>query len=199
MYASLPYNTKPLLAYHPNLSEVARATPTKPVGCHRPLIRNWPPLSYSLYSPPHRHPRLTPNLRYAPRLSSDSHASFLAPTGRQSTDGGKQRAAPGHGSHNKSPLLGEGQGWGQFVIHHSSFIIGSGVWRLAGGYASLTPVCILPPHRGFSSSASANPSSSEEDMCRAWKSWERSVLWMVVRKGMCSRLLALVAFDRIVA
>ena len=41
--------------------------------------------------------------------------------GRQNTDGGKQCAAPGHGIHNKSPLLGEGQGWG-----NSSFIIGSG-------------------------------------------------------------------------
>ena len=44
--------------------------------------------------------------------------ALLAPTGRQITGRGKQRAAPGHGSHNKPPLLGEGLGWG-----HSSFII----------------------------------------------------------------------------
>ena len=29
---------------------------------------------------------------------------------------------------------------------------------MAGGYASLTPVCILPPFQGFSCIASANPS-----------------------------------------
>ena len=44
--------------------------------------------------------------------------ALLALKGRQITDGGKQRAAPGHGAHNKSPLLGEGQGWGQFAIYH---------------------------------------------------------------------------------
>ena len=45
-----------------------------------------------------------PNLRYAPRLPSDLHLPLLALQmrplalkGRQSTDGGKQRAAPGRG------------------------------------------------------------------------------------------------------
>ena len=59
------------------------------------------------------------------------------------------------------------------------------------------------PRYGLMSYCGPSPFSpsrnSEEDMCRAWKRWERSVLWMVARKGMCSRCLALVAFDRIVA
>ena len=54
--------------------------------------------------------------------------ALLALKGRQNTDGGKQRAAPGHGFHNKSPLLGEGQGWGNssFIIRHSSLVQGCG-------------------------------------------------------------------------
>ena len=55
--------------------------------------------------------------------------------GRQITDGGKQRAAPGHGKLITFPPCADGAREG-----------GRGrVWRLAGGYASLTPVCNLSP------------------------------------------------------
>ena len=57
----------------------------------------------------------------------------LALKGRQITDGGKQRAAPGHGKLiTPPPSRREGGGRGR-------------VWHVAGGYASLTPVCTLPP------------------------------------------------------
>ena len=61
---------------------------------------------------------------YAAGLPEDNQALQMRPwqshreQGRQSTDGGERSVTPGHGFHNKSPLLGEGQGWG-----HSSFII----------------------------------------------------------------------------
>ena len=47
--------------------------------------------------------------------------ALLALKGRQNTDGGERSVTPGHGSHNKSPLLGEGRG----AIRHSSFVIHS--------------------------------------------------------------------------
>ena len=57
--------------------------------------------------------------------------------GRQSTGGGKQRAAPGRGKLITPPPLRhrrrEGAGGGR---------------RLTGGYASLTPVCTLSPFQG---------------------------------------------------
>ena len=57
--------------------------------------------------------------------------------GRQSTGGGKQRAAPGRGKLITPPPCADGARVGA-----------GGGWRLTGGYASLTPVCNLPPRQG---------------------------------------------------
>ena len=158
------------------------------------------PLTQStIFRPPSPHPK--PPLRPAPlqRFTPSPLSPANAPSSpERATDYRRGQAMRSPRSRVPQQITPPWGGAGVGTIRHSSFIIGSGVWRLSGGYASLTPVCNLPPPRGFSSSASANPSSSE-DMCRAWKSWERSVLWMVARKGMCSGCLALVAFDRIVA
>ena len=76
------------------------------------------------------------------RATPTAAFALLALKGRQITDGGKQRVAPGHGTHNNSPLLGEGQGWGNssFIIHHSSFIIhhSSLVQGEGGGWPGVT-------------------------------------------------------------
>ena len=127
-----------LFIAYPRLSE------RQPVGCHSqsltksPVTRPWrSPLSSGRL-------RLPPTLRYAPRLPSDSHLLLLALQmrplalkGRQITDGGKQRVAPGHGKLITPPPCADGAREG----------VGGG-WRLIGGYASLTPVCILSPPRG---------------------------------------------------
>ena len=64
---------------------------------------------------------------------------LLAPTGRQSTDGGKQRVAPGRGQLKPPPPCADGARAGA-----------GGGWRhVAGGYASLTPVCTLSPFQGL--------------------------------------------------
>ena len=68
--------------------------------------------------------------------------ALLALKGRQNTDGGKQRAAPDLRQVNNTPSLRrwrKGGGRGR-------------VWRLTGGYASLTPVCTLPPFQGSKTS-----------------------------------------------
>ena len=62
----------------------------------------------------------------------------LALKGRQNTDGGKQRAAPGHGQLITPPPCADGAREGE-----------GGGRRLAGGYASLTPVCTLSPFQGL--------------------------------------------------
>ena len=69
------------------------------------------------------------------------HLSSLAIAlkGRQITDGGKQRAAPGHGKLITPPPLRRRRQGG----------VGGRVWRFVGGYALLTPVCTLPPFQGF--------------------------------------------------
>ena len=67
-------------------------------------------------------------------LASLNSPRLLALKGRQITDGGKQRAAPGCGKLITPPPCADGAREGA-----------GGGWRLSGGYASLTPVCTLPP------------------------------------------------------
>ena len=62
----------------------------------------------------------------------------LALKGRQITDGGKQRVAPGHGKLITPPPSADGAREGE----------GGGCGTGPGGHASLTPVCTLSPRRG---------------------------------------------------
>ena len=58
--------------------------------------------------------------------------------GRQITDGGKQRAAPGYGKLITPPPCADGARAG----------VRGRVWHGDGGHASLTPVCALSPLQG---------------------------------------------------
>ena len=63
---------------------------------------------------------------------------LLALKGRQITDGGKQRAAPGYGKLITPPPCADGAREG----------VRGRVWHGDGGHASLTPVCALSPLQG---------------------------------------------------
>ena len=66
--------------------------------------------------------------------------ALLALKGRQNTDGGKQRVAPGHGK-LITPPPSRREGGGRGRERH-----------VAGGYALLTPVCTLSPLQGSKTS-----------------------------------------------
>ena len=117
------------------------------------------PLTQStIFRPPSPHPK--PPLRPAPlqRFTPSPLSPANAPSSpERATDYRRGQAMRSPRSRVPQQITPPWGGAGVGTIRHSSFIIGSGVWRLSGGYASLTPVCNLPPPRGFSGTASANP------------------------------------------
>ena len=109
--------------------------------------------TYTLSPPPLPPPkpplRPAPPQRFTPSpLSLVNAPVAIALKGRQITDGGKQRVAPGHGK-LITPPPSRREGGGRGRVRH-----------VAGGYASLTPVCTLSPFQGLTLATLTDSSGS---------------------------------------